>query len=611
MEGNGKKKADWVDCVFRGNQENQDVVEEVKAKEVKEKKGEKGKNKVEREVIPGGRRSSRRAAAATLEAEREAEEEKVQEAPVLEKMEPTLEQASYALSLIAPTFATHLARELEHETRNLSIAEDARPLIRIKDTPLTRSLCDFCSTSIFMGSYMCGSCGREFCLGCWETWTPSDNVHNNALLKRNQCSKKRRHIKENCLFVTRARPSQLAELLEDINARAALSVPIDTAADGAAIATIPTETAPPIPNTSTTYLSVPKIPIDDLKPSTFSALWRRGGTPLILTNCLPRFSLPWSPSYFTTHFSTTPCTIHDTRTSLASPATVGGFFSTFTSPIGESYKLKDWPPTASFSTTFPTLFADWEHAVPFPSYARRDGPLNLASYFPPDWNQPDLGPKMYNAYPAADFLPDHDPNDGVTGTTNLHLDLTDAVNILLYASPEDYCPPDHQAKSGIPACGAVWDIFPPSTSASIRSYLHHLHPDSGIDDPIHRQLYYLSEHDLTVLSMEPWNVKSFRIYQNPGDAVWIPAGCPHQVRNRKSCVKVAVDFLSPENVKVAKGLGEEGRNMMQEVVRSGWSGKEDVLQLWGALGFAWRALREVEQKAGVKQVEKVEMQVGE
>ena len=46
--------------------------------------------------------------------------------------------------------------------------------------------------------------------------------------------------------------------------------------------------------------------------------------------------------------------------------------------------------------------------------------MNLASRFPKDLVNPDLGPKMYNAY-ASD--------DGINGqgTTKLHLDITDAV----------------------------------------------------------------------------------------------------------------------------------------------------------------------------------------
>lgn len=43
-------------------------------------------------------------------------------------------------------------------------------------------------------------------------------------------------------------------------------------------------------------------------------------------------------------------------------------------------------------------------------------------------------------------------------------------------------------------------------------------------------------------------VKSFRIHQRPNQAVFIPAGCAHQVYNKADCIKVATDFVSVENV---------------------------------------------------------------
>lgn len=43
-------------------------------------------------------------------------------------------------------------------------------------------------------------------------------------------------------------------------------------------------------------------------------------------------------------------------------------------------------------------------------------------------------------------------------------------------------------------------------------------------------------------------VKSFRIHQRPNQAVFIPAGCAHQVCNKADCIKVATDFVSVENV---------------------------------------------------------------
>ncbi|KAF8541066.1 hypothetical protein BDD12DRAFT_717069, partial [Trichophaea hybrida] len=318
----------------------------------------------------------------------------------------------------------------------------------------------------------------------------------------------------------------------------------------------------------------------------FQCLWRKGGIPLVLTGLLAGFQLPWDAQYFIDEHGEDECLIHDCTDDTTMEATVANFFSTFSGSLGTSYKLKDWPPTADFKDTFPKLFADFENALPYPTYTRRSGPLNLASHFPPGWNAPDLGPKMYNAYPAKDFLslnedaltPEHKVQlaKEVTGTTNLHLDLTDAVNIMLYTSGGLDAPLLSTTEKGIPLCGAIWDIFPPSAAAAIRAYLKERNED--VDDPIHRQIYYLSEHDLAQLAQK--GVGSYRVFQQPGDAVFIPAGCPHQVRNRRSCVKVAVDFLTAENVHVCRKLIEEARKMAPR----------DVLQLWTCLGFAWSVL---------------------
>lgn len=54
--------------------------------------------------------------------------------------------------------------------------------------------------------------------------------------------------------------------------------------------------------------------------------------------------------------------------------------------------------------------------------------------------------------------------------------------------------------------------------------------------------------------MEAW---TFEQYDQ--EAVFIPAGCPHQVRNLKSCIKVALDFVSPENVQECVHLTGEFR----------------------------------------------------
>ena len=81
-------------------------------------------------------------------------------------------------------------------------------------------------------------------------------------------------------------------------------------------------------------------------------------------------------------------------------------------------------------------------------------------------------------------------------------------------------------------------------------------------------------------------IGSFRIYQRPGEAVFIPAGCAHQVCNLSDCIKVACDFVSPENVERCERLTREFRAQNQVLV---W--KEDVLQLRSMMWFSWLSCR--------------------
>lgn len=529
-------------------------------------------------------------------------------------------EADYVLPLIAPVFAEHLRREKHHELTHLGLPTEgkplpggARPLFRVPSSPDTRSLCDACSTSIYMGSYLCGCCGKEMCLGCWEEWVPSDIAQGSRIRRIDTCSRRRRHIRDSMLFMTRAAEGEVVELLERVEARVPSEETQKQEQDNADTETdsIPTSQST-WPNDKLKYLATPKTHHKDITLQQFRSLWRRGGIPLVLTGFLDRFELPWDPKYFTRRYGSVPCNVHDCEYNQVKETNVEMFFKGFaSSDTTHSYKLKDWPPSANFSETFPELFKDFENAIPFPSYISRTGSLNLAAHFPPQYIAPDLGPKMYNAFPAPDFLPKpaggtdlkHRP---IKSTTNLHLDLTDAVNIMLFSAGGEKAPPAATTPKDIPFCGAIWDIFPPSASTHLRKYLNseayieaHAHEGAmEIDDPIHRQIYYLTEDDMIKLYEEN-GVMAHRIYQEPGEAVFIPAGCAHQVRNRRSCVKVAVDFLTPENVKVCKGLVAEARVMGNPFLgRSAGGGKEDVLQLWSCLGFAWDAFDGPRKGAG-------------
>lgn len=71
-------------------------------------------------------------------------------------------------------------------------------------------------------------------------------------------------------------------------------------------------------------------------------------------------------------------------------------------------------------------------ALPLKEYTQRDGKLNLASRLPMCFVRPDLGPKMYSAYGNAGK---QSPGKQSLSTTNLHLDVSDAVNVMVFVAP--------------------------------------------------------------------------------------------------------------------------------------------------------------------------------
>ncbi len=154
-------------------------------------------------------------------------------------------------------------------------------------------------------------------------------------------------------------------------------------------------------------------------------------------------------------------------------------------------------------------------SIPFTDYTSRSGgggAFNLATSLPAVCCAPDMGPKMFIAYGSRfpqnclqkifqqsknlSWFPGS-PNEPSVGSTNLHIDMSDAVNILLFAcSADDGEPKDSNGSSesqhqralrdevfkfgGFEAvqrldrgekAGAVWNIFNTNDNIGLRKFL--------------------------------------------------------------------------------------------------------------------------------------------
>eukprot|EP00879_Flechtneria_rotunda_P009940 GHRR01010395.1.p1 GENE.GHRR01010395.1~~GHRR01010395.1.p1 ORF type:complete len:526 (+),score=239.63 GHRR01010395.1:3283-4860(+) len=120
--------------------------------------------------------------------------------------------------------------------------------------------------------------------------------------------------------------------------------------------------------------------------------------------------------------------------------------------------------------------------------------------------------------------------------------------------------------------GAVWDICPRSKTPHLAGFMaerpslftHHGSIVSPLDNPmvqinpVFTQSFMLTDRHRALLEQQE-GVEMWHFEQHLYEAVFIPGGCPHQVRNLASCCKVAVDFVSPESLAVALDYREQLR----------------------------------------------------
>ncbi|XP_073541504.1 probable JmjC domain-containing histone demethylation protein 2C isoform X3 [Phyllobates terribilis] len=245
-------------------------------------------------------------------------------------------------------------------------------------------------------------------------------------------------------------------------------------------------------------------------------------------------------------------------------------------------KLKDQPSGEDFRNMMLARHEDFFRMLPVPEYCNPDGKFNLASHMPSFFVRPDLGPRLCSAYGVI-ATKDHD-----TGTTNLHIEVSDMVNILVYvgavkgnvaacksAVVKKFEEEDmdeglkKRLKDPTEAPGSLWHIYETKDADKIREFLHKAAKEQCLEilpdhDPIRDQNWYLNKK-LRQSLLDDYGVKSHTLVQFLGDAIILPAGAIYQVQNFHSCIQVTQDFVSPEHLVHSFHLTQELRLSKEEI----------------------------------------------
>uniref|UniRef100_M1CWG9 JmjC domain containing protein n=1 Tax=Solanum tuberosum TaxID=4113 RepID=M1CWG9_SOLTU len=115
---------------------------------------------------------------------------------------------------------------------------------------------------------------------------------------------------------------------------------------------------------------------------------------------------------------------------------------------------------------------------------------------------------------------------------------------------------------------ALWDVFRRQDVPKLEEYLrkhfrefrHIGSPFPPVVHPILDKTFYLSAEHKRRLK-EEYGIEPWTFVQKLGEAVFVPAGCPHQGRNLKPFINVTLDFISAENVNECIRLTEELRKL--------------------------------------------------
>ncbi|KAG8523039.1 putative JmjC domain-containing histone demethylation protein 2C, partial [Galemys pyrenaicus] len=323
----------------------------------------------------------------------------------------------------------------------------------------------------------------------------------------------------------------------------------------------------------------------------FKECWKHG-QPAVVSGVHKKMNISlWKAESISLDFGDHQADLLNCKDSIISNANVKEFWDGFEevskrqkTKNGETVvlKLKDCPSGEDFKAMMPARYEDLLKSLPLPEYCNPEGKFNLASHLPGFFVRPDLGPRLCSAYGVA-AAKDHD-----IGTTNLHVEVSDVVNILVYVGIakgngilskagilkkfeeedlDDILRKRLKDSSEIP--GALWHIYAGKDVDKIREFLQKISKEQGLEilpehDPIRDQSWYVNRK-LRQRLLEEYGVRTCTLIQFLGDAIVLPAGALHQVQNFHSCIQVTEDFVSPEHLVQSFHLTQELRLLKEEI----------------------------------------------
>lgn len=460
-----------------------------------------------------------------------------------------IDRALYIFSHIASTFSTMISNEITAHLQFQKKAGLEQKIVWKRWADGILELCDVCASLIFNYHYICGRCGFAVCLECfYEREKRQQRLLIDHFFRDDYgwilCNNDAHHT-VNIMQFAQVIPGDCLRLINE-----------------------------QIKKLSTIY-TVPK-----KKKFSFKVI-----------DVAKEISKDlWNPESFNTDFGNDKCDLIDCKTGLTIKNQImNAFWTGFMDTkkrikIAGSracLKLKDWPNNTTFKKKSPYRFYDLMRWVPCADYTKPDGIFNLASRLPSGMSTTlDLGPKLY----VADGV----KAGSVLGTTNLHLDVSDVVNVAVHVHVPENSGKQKCSSQQLDQYAALWHIFDPRDIQKLRIFLREVTIERNIcieskrDDVIHSQSWYLDECLLLRL-YKKYQVKPITRFQNVGEAIFIPAGSPHKVKNVNNCIKVAIDFVSPENIPLCYRLAAEFRNLPAEYLNH-----EDKLQLKNIIYFTMK-----------------------